>query len=73
MTIEDKLREIVLAPVGEADFDGKIDEYFYELCVKAFNYGLEVAAEEATASIIPYHIIGDVAEVDKKSILDLKI
>jgi len=34
---------------------------------------IEVAAEEATASIIPYHIIGDVAEVDKKSILDLKI
>lgn len=69
MTIEDRIREIALAPVKEVDFQENTDQYFYELCIKAFNLGIEIAAEEAeTTYDSAYNVI-----VDRGLILKLKI
>jgi hypothetical protein len=71
MTIEDKIRKIADAPIREVDFQDSPDQYFYELCVKAYNLGIETAANNSN---VIFH--GDPiyhAEVDKKKILKLKI
>lgn len=73
MTIEDRIREIALAPIKEGDsMVVTTDEYFYNLCVKAFNLGLDVASENAkTATYVDGYSYKEI--VDKDSILKLKI
>lgn len=74
MTIEDRIRKIALTPITQKDFEKYPDpnEYFYDLCVKAFNLGLEIAAEEAkTIVFIDGYSHKEV--VDKESILKWKI
>lgn len=47
MNNKQKLMKIALAPLTEDDFDDDPNVYLYKLCVKAYNLGLEVAAEQA--------------------------
>ena len=75
MTNEEKLKEIADLPVSEEDAETGL--YYYNICKKAFNLGLEVAAEEAEVIWVenpklsdPYHTT---ATLNKKSILQHKL
>lgn len=45
--IEKKLEEIALAPIKEEEFQDNPDLFFYNLCVKAFNLGVQLSADNA--------------------------
>lgn len=57
--IKNKIREIALAPVKEEKFQDNVDLYFYNLCVKAFNLGIQIAADNALLKTRHYDAIKD--------------
>lgn len=51
--IEKKLREIALAPVKEEEFQDNPDLFFYKLCIKAYNLGVQMSADNAKIAVYP--------------------
>jgi hypothetical protein len=72
ITIQDKIREIANAPVKDVGFGEDADKFFYDLCVKAYNLGIQTAADNYD-TFISMDGYSRVEEIDRNSILKLKV
>ncbi len=74
MTQEEKVREIANAPIEDLGED--VDSFFYKLCKKSYNLGIQEAADNVKFYKARAHIESKVKwkkKIDKESILKLKI
>ncbi len=52
MTQEEKVREIANTPVEDLGED--VDSFFYKLCKRAYNLGIQEAADNVEMMVSPY-------------------